>query len=195
MLAPLALLVCACACAAQVAPAQSGAPPGLVVLKLKWERQQGVSRGSGRAPVDANRTFSDPEALNDIGGLQPTGTNPFPPYLYQYSVEIRNDGAKKIRWLSWDYVLSDPVGSKEVGRHEFVSFEKIDPAKRKTLLGSTRSAPLDVVSAAGLGKGKKQTYEERVEFRCVAYDDGTWWHRASIPESYCRETEKIEKKR
>ncbi|MCA1815634.1 MAG: hypothetical protein LC746_04375 [Acidobacteria bacterium] len=186
----LALLVCACVCAAQDAPPRQDVPPGLVVLRVKWERQLDAARDAGRSPYDASRDASDPDALNNPGGLRTASTNPFPPYVYQYSVEVRNDGAKKIRWLSWEYVLSDPAGKKELGRHEFVSPEKIEPAKKKTLRGRTRSTPARLVTAAGLAKGKRQTYDERVEFRCVAYDDGTWWHRASLTESDCVAAEK-----
>jgi hypothetical protein len=82
-----------------------------------------------------------------------------------------------------------------LGRHKFVSFEKIDPAKRKTLRGRTRSLPSRVVSAERLGKDKRSAYEEHVEFRCVAYDDGTWWHHRSMQESECVEAEKRGKSR
>ena len=192
----LALLVCASLCAAQGVPARLEAPPGLVILKLKWERQLDLSASSKRPAHDASRSASDPDALNNPGGLMTTaGRSPFPPYVYQYSIEVRNDHAKKIRWLSWEYVLRDPSSKREMGRHKFVSFEEIGPAKRKALHGRTRSLPTRLVSAEGLKDGKEPAYVEHVEFRCVAYDDGTWWHPPSMQESECVETGKRAKSR
>jgi hypothetical protein len=192
----LTFLICAGVCAAQEVPARRDAPPSLVILKLKWERQLDHSPDAGRPAHDGGPSAaSDPDALNNPGGLQTTGRSPFLPYIYQYSVEVRNDHAKKIRWLSWDYVLSDPRSKRELGRHKFVSSEKIGPAKRKTLSGRTRATPLQVVSAERLGKDKGSVYEERVEFRCVSYDDGTWWHHPSMQESECVEAEKRGKSR
>lgn len=191
----LTALACAGVCAAQDAPARQDAPPGFVVLKLKWERRLDVSRDGERAAHDPSRNASDPDALNNPGGLPTASRSPFPPYVYHYSVEVRNDGAKKIKWLSWEYVLSEPGGVKESGRHGFVSAEKIDPAKAKTLRGKTRSTPSRVVSVERLGKEKGAAHVERVEFRCVAYDDGTWWRRPSVRESECVEAERSGKSR
>jgi hypothetical protein len=192
----LTLTACACVCAAQGSPARQDAPHGLAVLRLKWERRLDVSHDGSRPARGARPVASDPDVLSDPGGLQATASrSPFPPYVYEYSVEVRNDGAKKIRWLSWAYVLSEPGGRRELGRHEFVSREKIDPGRTKTLHGRTRSTPSRVVSVERLAKGKGAAHEERVEFRCVAYDDGTWWHRPSVSESYCAEAEKRRKSR
>ena len=192
----LTLLAGACVCAAQVPSARQDAPPhGLAVVKLKWERRLDVSHKSPAPPPRAGRTASDPDALNNPGELPTRGRSPFPPYVYQYAVEVRNDGAKKIRWISWDYVLGEPGGRRELGRHAFTSAEKIDPGKTKTLRGTTRSAPSQVVSAETLAKGKETEHEERAEFRCVAYDDGTWWHRPSLSEAECVEAEKRAKSR
>jgi hypothetical protein len=191
----LTCLVCVGVCAAQEVPARRDAPPALVILKLKWGRQLDPWRDADRAAGDTSRTVSEPDALNNPGGLQTTSRSPFSPYVYLYSVEVRNDHAKKIRWLSWEFILTDPGSKRELGRQEFVSPLGIGTAKRKTLRGRTRTPPSLVVSAERLGKGKEPTYEGHVEFRCVAYDDGTWWHRPSVQESECVETEKRGKSR
>ncbi|MCA1634121.1 MAG: hypothetical protein LC802_10505 [Acidobacteria bacterium] len=191
----LTFLACAGVCAAQGAPARAGAPPSLVVLKLKWERQIDRSPVARPARNTGGSVVSDPDALNNPAGLRTTGWNPFPPYVYIYSVEVRNDHLKQIRWVSWEYVLTDPVSKRELGRHEFFSSEKIGAGKRKTLQGRTRSTPSRVVDAEGLGKGKGTLHEEHVEFRCVGYDDRTWWHHPSSQESECVEAEKRGKSR
>jgi hypothetical protein len=191
----LALLAWQGVCAAQEAPAQPDGPPGLVVLKVKWERKLDAAANIPKPNQDLSRTASDPDALNNDGGLPTAGRSAHPPYVYEYSVEVRNDFGKKIKWQSWVYLLSDPSTRKELGRHEFVTFDKIAPGEKKTLHGRKRSSPSRLISADDLKKKNGPAYDERVEFRCVAYDDGTFWHRASMQESECAETEKRGKSR
>ena len=191
----LTLLAWPVVCAAQEGPAQADAPPGLVVLKVKWERKLDATANIPKPNQDLSRTASDPDALNNDGGLPTAGRSAHPPYVYEYSVEVRNDFGKKIKWLSWVYLLSDPSTRKELGRHEFVTFDKIAPGEKKTLRGRKRSSPSRLISADDLKKKNGPAYEDRVEFRCVAYDDGTVWRRPSITESECDETEMRRKSR
>jgi hypothetical protein len=168
--------------AAQVAPARQDAPPhGLVVLKLKTERRLDVSHSGSRTDGSLRRTVSEPDAVNNPVEIPTTRRSQSPQRVSEYAVEVRNDGAKKIAWLSWNYVLREPGGRRESGRWEFVSPEKIGPGKTKTLRGRTRSADAPV-------KGASQ--EERVEIRCVAYEDGTRWRNPAVPESECAEAER-----
>lgn len=191
----LTLLTCSCLCGAQEGPAQADAPPNLIVLKLKWERRLDPNPNSPKSPQDPGRTPAEPDAVNDPAGVVTTSKSAFPPYVYDYSVEVRNDSARKIKWISWVYLLSDPSTRKELGRHEFVTFDKIAPGEKKTLRARKRSSPSRLISADDLKKKNGPAYDERVEFRCVAYDDGTFWHRASMLESECAETEKRGKSR
>lgn len=188
----LTLLVCPWVCSAQETPAAQDAPPGLIVLKVKWERQ--LDPSPNRSSPEPGRNATERDALNNSGGMQTADTHVFPPYIYEYSVEVRNDFTKKIKWSSWVYVLSDQ-SKKEVGRHEFVTFDKIAPGEKRTLRGRKRASPSRTVSTENLKKKNGPTYEERVEFRCVAYDDGTFWHRLSMTESDCAETERRSKSR
>jgi hypothetical protein len=183
------LLVLACGgfCAAQEAPPQDDSPPGLVILKMKRERRR-------EQPSDVKHTASDPDALNN-GGLMPSGRDSqFPTFVYEYSIEIRNDLPKGIKWLSWIYILSDPDNRQELDRREVVSFEKISPGKKKTVYDRKRLSP----SFTGSEDRKRKngpSLEERVDFLCVSYDDGTLWHPRFIPESRCREAGKSGKSR
>lgn len=185
----LLCLLCVSVYAAQEESSQSS-PPGLLILKLKWERRIEGPLSWDRPLQDAGGAESHPSPPRNVGGL-PVGAGPSQPgggrlpYVYQYTAEIRNDDVKKIKGLVWEYVLSEPGSGKELGRHKFYSFEKIAPGKRKTLHGQTRSSPTSTVSVAALRKDARAPYDERVEFRCVMYEDGTLWRRSSVPESEC----------
>ena len=116
----LGVFACANVCVAQDAPERHDSPPGLVIVKLKRERRV--------EQIDVKHTSTDPDALNN-GGMIPTSAGPFSSYVYEYSVEIRNDLPNKIRWLSWTYSLRDPDSKQELDRQEFVTFERISPGQ------------------------------------------------------------------
>ena len=182
----LGVFACANVCVAQDAPERHDAPPGLVIVKLKRERRLEQN--------DVKHTSTDPDALNN-GGMMPTSASPFPSYVYEYSVEIRNDLPNKIRWLSWTYSLRDPDSKQELDRQEFVTFERISPGQRKTLQGRKRISQAQLASTENRKKKNGSPFEERVEFICVAYEGGTFWHRSFMSESQCADTEKRGKSR
>jgi hypothetical protein len=174
------VLFCISQCAAQELSRQSESPSGLVVIKVKYERR--------REDHDVRSTSTDPGAFEN-SGIMPTGKTPTV-YVYEYSTLLRNDSPKKIKWLYWAHVISDPGTKQQLDRQEFVSFEKVSPNQKETVLGRKRFSHL-----ADYEQRKKDAprLEERVEFICVGYDDGTLWHAASVSESQCRETEKRRK--
>ena len=183
----LIIFACVGLCSAQEAPQGDDSPPGVVVLKVKRERRR-------EQPSDVRHTATDPDALNN-GGIMPSGGGSnFQTFAYEYSVEIRNDSPKGIRWLGWIYVVTDPDNKQELDRQEFTSFDKIAIGQKKTANGRKRIPPMH----PGSGAPKKKNgspLDERVQFVCVGYDDGALWHPSFIPESHCREAEKRGKSR
>ncbi len=174
-------------------------PPGVVFLKLKWSRDVQLPRGWDRMPMGASASGlpSDLSAERDRGGVGPSG-RPLPTgggrrFVYDYSAEIRNDGAKEMKGFIWEYIVSDPGSGKELGRHRFYSYKKVSANKKATLRGRSRNAPSKVVSAAGLEKDKRSPFDERVEIRCVMYADGSWWMHPSVRESECLNLKRREK--
>jgi len=165
----------------EVSP-QDDAPAGLVVVKVKrdYRREQ---------PTDVRNTATSPDALQNTGMMPGGGGSNFPTFVYAYSAEIKNDSPKAVKWLSWMYVLNDPDSKQELDRKEFSSFDKISVGGKKTV-SATKRIPEGQPRAA---EPKKK--EERVEFTCVGYDDGTLWHAASVSESHCRDAEKRGKAR
>ena len=174
----LAFFVCAGLCEAQESSERRDSPSGLVIFKLKRERRQDQ--------FDVSQTATSPDALDNTGML-PTSKNKAQTFVYYYSVEVRNDLQKKVRWLSWIYVVSDSKTKQELDRQEFVSYEKVSPSQRKTLHGWRR---FSLMQPEEKRKKNDPPFEERVEFVCVAYEDGSLWHRPSTPESHCADVEK-----
>ena len=166
----------------QESTSQDDSPAGLVVVKAKRERRR-------EQPTDVRHTATDPDALLNTGVMPSGGGSNFPTFVYEYSVEVKNDSPKTVKWLTLMYVLTDPESKQELDRREFSSFNKIAAGQKKTVNDTRRIQPMQ----PGAGDPKKK--DERARFVCVGYDDGTLWHASFIPESHCRDLEKRGKSR
>jgi hypothetical protein len=167
---------------------QDDSPAGLVVVEVKREKRR-------EQPTDVRHTATDPDALQNTSMMPGGGGSNFPTFVYEYSAEIKNDSPKAVKWLSWMYVLTDPDGKQELDRKEFTSFDKIGVGQKKTVNASKRIAPMQPGHADPKKKKDGSPFQERVEFVCVGYDDGTLWHAPSISESHCRDAQKRGKSR
>ncbi len=187
-------------CVGSIAQGQATAPtpsasPDIAVMKVKWSRRY-------QAPLMRRSSSGDASSATPpvyFPSLEPTLTprypqepsySPFPPsgrlsYLYEYSAKIVNNKSQAIRALSWDYVISDPASHEELRRHHFYSYEKIGKNSEATLKGNSPASPSNIVTVSGLGKDKRSPYDERVEFMCVVYADGTTWQNPSAREGEC----------
>lgn len=176
----LLVLVCVNSCAAQEVLKQPESPPGLVVLKVKYARH--------RDDHNVQSTSTDPGAFENTG-IMPTGKTPTI-YLYEYSVQLRNDLPRNIKWLYWAHLISDANSKLQLDRQEFVSFEKISANQKETIVGTKKFSH---VADYETRKKTDPRPEERVEFICIGYDDGTLWHAPSVSQSRCLEVEKRRK--
>ena len=96
---------------------------------------------------------------------------------YRYTVKLRNNGARTIKSIDWDYVFIDQTSRAEVARHEFTSDETIKPGKSKEFSVLYLVPPVKTVSAKMLGGKKPLPYEERVVLVRIRYSDGSAWER------------------
>src|SRR3954470_4330503 len=145
--------VCA---AAQTAPP----PPGVTVLEHKWKPEI-RSPALEKNPFAANNARQMEEQAQkdntiDAANRQRQGENAPPPVTrqttsdtgnsrlsvsYTYEIKVRNDGAKEIRMLIWEYVFFEPGTTQEVGRRRFVNQVKIKPGAIKHLIVSSPTSP------------------------------------------------------
>jgi hypothetical protein len=185
---------CAVVARAQEPAAKPAAPPAITVTKLKWSRefQRPVTwRGSDSialGPIPDWFPSLESQPFSNVR-REPTHS-PFPSsgrlsYVYVYSAKVTNNSAQAIRAVAWDYVVSDPGSKQELSRHHFYSHKKIGKHSDATLRGRSVAPPSNIVTVAGLEKDKRSPYDERVEFKCVVYADGTSWQNPSAGESEC----------
>jgi hypothetical protein len=103
---------------------------------------------------------------------------------YAYQAQIRNAGEATIEAVDWEYLFLDAATGGEMARHRFQTFRRARPGKSLTLVGNSVAPPTRVINAAAQG-GKRNSFEERVVIKCVAYADGTMRWRAGGVESDC----------
>jgi hypothetical protein len=156
-------------------------PPGVAVRKCKWEKV-------GPAPViDSNMKA---ESDSPGGGTsdpnvpaQATGVRERDAQFFVYSVELQNDGPKPIKAVLWDYIITDSSTNEELGRHNFVSFEKVARSSSRALRVRSRVSPSRIVTVQDSPPPGNSTVVDRVILRCVVYDDGTLWEQPGTNEN------------
>jgi hypothetical protein len=93
---------------------------------------------------------------------------------YRYKVRLRNDGAKTIKSIDWDYLFLDPMTQQELARHQFTSDETIKPGKSKEISVLYLIPPVKLISARTLNK-KNLPFTEQVVIANIQYSDGSSW--------------------
>ena len=172
----------------------STAPLPFEILKLKWEKQARLPENFDPSNGGASGTINDSATSSSSsrggggagggGGATTQGMQPAAPsrvfFSYVYSMKVRNTGSKEIEGVAWDYVFLDPSNSAEVGRHQFLSFEKVPSNKTATFQSEQRTLPVRTLSADANKK-----LAEKSLIRCVLYADGTTWREANTSEDVC----------
>ena len=157
-------------------------PPGVAVRKYKWEKigpaPQIDSSMKAESDSPSGGSSSDANVPDQASGVR-SRDNTF----YQYSMEVANDGTKPIKAILWDYIITDSSNNEELGRHNFVSFEKVGRNSTKALRVRSRVTPSRVVTVQNSPAPGNSTVVERVVFRCVVYDDGSLWQQPGTNEN------------
>ncbi len=184
---------------------QDSAGSKIEILKLRWEKQVRLSRNFDPAVIPNNGAFSDPGArttapVNPADAVRTataarsaaaSSDSAFPetprrlPVFYVYSMKIKNSGTKTIEGVAWDYLFLDPNDSRELGKHEFLSYEKISTDKIATLRSQLRSPPTRIVQASNSRTKNQPKFIERAAIHCLLYSDGTMWRSSSAHEGLC----------
>jgi hypothetical protein len=164
------------------APQKDEMPPGVAIRKYKWEKigPAPAVDSSMKAESDspAGSGSSDPNVPDQASGLRGRDNT-----FFQYSVEVANDGSKPIKAILWDYIITDSSNNEELGRHNFVSFEKVGRNSVKALRVRSRVSPSRIVTVQNTPPPGNATVVERVLFRCVVFDDGTLWQQPGTNEN------------
>ena len=176
------------------------------ILKLHWEKEVRLPRNFDPSVIPTGGTFSDPasrtsaaapssslDAARAATRAQSTaagGSSVFPdpparlPIVYVYSMKVKNDGAKMVEGVAWDYVFIDKSSNRELGRHQFLSYEKVATGKTVTFKSQLRSPPTRVIQASST-RARRPQMAERAVVQCVLYADDSSWRNPDAPMDAC----------
>ena len=181
----------------------AGGAHGLVVVKHDWSKERvGWEQDPFGGPVlhfdqvrvrardekrleDAKRGGNSMEAdrarrdmQTDAAIIESTRRDGPPRYAFLYKLTVRNDGAKPVKTVDWDYVFQDAATREEVGRREFTSDERVAPGKSKELKVFIPLPPTRTVSVQSLNQKERDSIVGSVRIVRVVYADGTVWQQA-----------------
>lgn len=185
-------------------------PVPLEILKLKWEKTTRLPRNFDPSLIPAGGVFSDANVRNTVNpqpnpldatrvatnarsNAETSSVAVFPatpsrlPVVYVYSMKVKNVGQKTIDGVAWDYIFIDVGTNKEVGRHQFLTFEKLKTEKTTTFSSQMRSPPTQVVQTPnGNGASKERPkYMGKAIIHCVLYADDTAWRGPQASTDIC----------
>ena len=185
----------------QQTPASQPEASGVAVVKFSWDKERVNWEGDPfGGPVenfdemrartrnekrldDAKRGGSPEadrirrEARADAALLEIARRKGPPRYGFRYKLSVKNDGAKAVKELDWDYVFTDAATNEELGRHKFTSEGRVPPGKGKEFSFFIPNPPTMRVSAYALDKNERAGLGEQVVLVRVLYEDGTVWQR------------------
>lgn len=148
--------------------------PEELVRQSRREAQLSAARNSANKGAEA----AIETQINNHEAAKSKASQTAPPTDgYRYTVKLRNNGAKTIKSIDWDYVFSDPTDKREVAHHQFTSDETIKPGKAKEFSVLYLVPPVKTVSVKQLGKKNPLPFEERVVLVRIQFSDGSVWQR------------------
>ena len=185
--------------------APTPAKPNIEILKLHWEKQVRLPRNFDPSVIPTGGTFSDPGSRISSSSPAATGAGSgasaartagsssvtFPevpgrlPVFYVYSLKVRNTGSKPIEGIAWDYLFIDANNNAELGKHQFLSYERIPVNKSVSLEAQLRSPPTRVVRTAESMKNTHSKLIEKSVIQCILYADDTSWKDPHAPDGVC----------
>ena len=146
-------------------------PPGVTVDKAQLERVTRVSSGPGSIVVAPD---SNPNRLalpTDGSAVKIERTE-----LYEYSMELSNEGPKAIKAIAWDFIFEEPQTFFPLFRHSFANLQKIERGQKKTVRFTTHLGPPKVIINAARND-PYWDYRHRAQIQCLLFTDGSTWEQ------------------
>lgn len=185
---------------AAVTATGAAVPPDVEVLKHSWAKERynwegNPFGGSVESFEDLNRRLADQRRIERARATGNTGEvrrvenerraeqvikarPPEPPkYGFRYTASFRNNGAKTIKQIDWDYLFFDAATDQLVGRIELGSDDKIEPGKKREVSFFISTPPTRTISVHALNSKERAGLTERIVLVRVVYADGTVWQR------------------
>ena len=166
-------------------------PIDLTVLNHSWRKESSSQQVSSnpRRPPDEDRIGQTPaerDILLQRGKEWPNQSVPVPPSrsttgggrdVYVYKITVKNDGAKLIKEVDWEFRFLHPDTQEELGNVRVSSKVNLSPGKTKVIKSRTHQQPIGVVLADQLDNKYRDQFREEVVIHRIVYSDGSAWQR------------------
>jgi hypothetical protein len=164
------------------------APSAMIPPNRNFERNRRVNSSPGERDLNADTLDGRSAALEK--SIQASRA-PKPINGFSFLTKIKNNSAKVIEVMFWEYQFHDPVDPASVSRRQFLCGVNIKPGKEKDLEGFSLLGPADVISVESLGTKNRPDFQEKAVINRVEYADGSVWQRkgwnaAEVKASYAR---------
>lgn len=153
-------------------------PPGVTVDKAEMERVTRVGSGPASIVVAPD---SNPNRLPlpiDGSAVKIERTE-----LYEYSMELSNEGPRAIRAIAWDFMFEEPQTFFPVFRHSFANLQEIEKGQKKTVRFTTHLGPPKVINAAR--NDPYWDYRHGAQLQCLLFTDGSTWEQPAASGKPC----------
>jgi len=171
-------------------------PTDLTVLKHSWHKDF-VGLRADSNPLQPNedlirQTRAEKQVIRDRDYRSPNqttelpmpvpGPRPIPPaskgsVVYVYKVTVKNNGAKRIKAVDWEFQFLHPETQEVLGSRRITSRVKLSPHKTEVLKAQLFQQPTHIVWADQLGKKYSDQFKEQVIIHRIDYADGSTWQR------------------
>ena len=172
------------------------APTDITVLKHSWHKdfvglaansnplqpnEDLMRQTSAEKRVIRDRDYRSPNQTTEIPMPVP-GPRPIPPdrkgrEFYVYKITIKNNGAKQITAVDWEFRFLHPETQEVLGSRRMTSRVKLSPRKTQVLKAQLLQQPTLIVWANQLGLKYSDQFKEQVIIHRIAYADGSTWQR------------------
>lgn len=96
-------------------------------------------------------------------------------YGFRYKLSVKNNGAKTIKTIDWDYLFFDAATGEKVGHQQFTNDEKINPGKEKSMEVFVPTPPARTISIQALNQKENERLFGKVILMRIVYADGSVW--------------------
>ena len=171
-------------------------PTDLTVLEHSWHKDF-VGQRADTNPLQPNedlirQTRAEKQVIRDrdyrlpnqtteipmpVPGPRPIPSDPKAREVYIYKVTVKNNGAKRIKAVDWEYQFLHPETQEVVGSRRITSRVKLSPHKTEVLKAQLFQQPTHIVWADQLGKKYRDQFKEQVIIHRIDYADGSTWQR------------------
>ena len=97
--------------------------------------------------------------------------------FYVYEITIKNNGAKRMRAVDWEFQFLHPETQEVLGSRRITSRVKLSPGKTEVVKAQLFQQPTHIVWADQLGKKSRDQFKEQVIIHRIDYADGSTWQR------------------